>query len=123
VRSFYVLEEEVLIEKAIGPIRVITADGEVDYAACPELRTLMAETVKPDCVLVIVDLTRATFIDSTAIGLLVNAATKLQELNRRMVIVCGEEQILNIFQIVGLEEIVDIYDSRELALERIASVA
>jgi anti-anti-sigma regulatory factor len=54
---------------------------------------------------------------------LVSAAAKLEDLDRRLVIACDEDQILNIFGIVGLDEIVDIYASREQAVEGITSIA
>ncbi|HEY1458402.1 MAG TPA: STAS domain-containing protein [Solirubrobacteraceae bacterium] len=123
MRSFYVLDEESIVDETIGQINVVTAGGELDYAACPRLRALLIEAVKSGHTAVLVDMTSADFIDSTAIGVLVSAAAKLEDLDRRLVIACDEDQILNIFGIVGLDEIVDIYASREQAVEGITSIA
>jgi anti-sigma B factor antagonist len=123
VRSFYVLDEEIISDATVDPIHVIAAGGEIDYAACPQLRALLNDALESACAAVLVDLTGATFIDSTAIGALLAAASKLDDLGRRLVIACAGQQILEIFQIVGLDEIVSIHDSREQAVESVTSIA
>ncbi|MGH2834321.1 MAG: STAS domain-containing protein [Solirubrobacteraceae bacterium] len=123
MRSFYVLDEERIRDQESGQINVVSAGGELDYAACPRLRALLSEATKSGQAAVLVDLAGASFIDSTVIGVLISTAAKLKDLGRRLVIACDEEQIINIFGIVGLDEIIDVYASREQAVESIASIA
>ena len=123
MRSFYVLDEETISAATVDPIHVIAAGGEIDYSASPRLRGILHDAMESGCTTVLVDLTGATFIDSTAIGALLAAATKLDDLGRRLVIACAEPQIIEIFQIVGLDEIVSVHDSREQAVESVTSIA
>jgi len=121
MRTFYVADEEIVHGGATGTAVVVAAGGEIDYAASPKLRELLTHATHPDGAPVIVDLSKATFIDSTAIGVLVGAAAKLGELGSQMAIVCADKQILNIFQIVGLAEVVGISGSRDEALGALAA--
>jgi anti-sigma B factor antagonist len=120
MRSFYVADEEIIHGESLDTAVVVAAGGEIDYAASPKLRELLTRASHSDGPPVIVDLTKATFIDSTAIGVLVGAATKLEEFGSEMAIVCADEQILNIFKIVGLNEVVSINGSRDEALGALA---
>lgn len=121
MRSFYVVDEEIVHDESTGSAIVIAASGEIDYAASPRLRDLLDQAIHSGGAPVIVDLSAATFIDSTAIGVIIGAASKLGEVGSEMAIACTDEQILNIFQIVGLREVLSIYDSREEALGSLAS--
>ncbi|HEY7934457.1 MAG TPA: STAS domain-containing protein [Solirubrobacteraceae bacterium] len=122
MRSFYVLDEEVVLNESLGRVTVVRAGGEIDYAASPHLRERLSAAVKPDGPPLIIDLLGATFIDSTAIGVLVATATRMRELGSATAILCADPQILKIFQIVSLEDIVDVCESREQALESLASI-
>jgi anti-sigma B factor antagonist len=121
MRSFYVADEEIVHGESTGTAVVVAAGGEIDYAASPKLRDLLSRATHSDGSPVIVDLSKATFIDSTAIGVLVGAAAKLDELGSEMAIVCADKQILNIFQIVGLGEVIGISGSRDEALGSLAT--
>jgi anti-sigma B factor antagonist len=121
MRSFYVADEEIVHGDSLGTAVLVAAGGEIDYAASPQLRELLARATNSRGAPVIVDLSEATFIDSTAIGVLVGAAAMLSEFGSEMAIVCTDEQILNIFGIVGLSEVVGISSSRDEALGSLAT--
>jgi anti-sigma B factor antagonist len=121
LRSFYVLDEEGITDEVLGRVTVVSAGGEIDYAASPQLRDRLNAVIRPDCPPLIVDITGATFIDSTAIGVLVATASRMQELSTPMAVLCTDPQILKIFQIVSLEEIVDVFPSRKQAIESLAA--
>jgi anti-sigma B factor antagonist len=121
MRSFYVADEEIVHGESLGTAVVVAAGGEIDYAASPQLRELLARATHSGGAPVVVDLSEATFIDSTAIGVLVGAAAMLSEFGSEMAIVCTDKQILNIFGIVGLSEVVGISSSRDEALGSLAA--
>jgi anti-sigma B factor antagonist len=98
---------------------VLVAGGELDHHASPRLRTCIAEHVHAGRRRVVVDLSAVTFIDSTAIGVLVGAAARLQESGGGSVAaVCADdnERVLRIFEIAGVESVITLYPSREEAL-------
>ena len=65
---------------------------------------------------VVVDLSEVTFMDSTGIGVLLNALRHFTLRHGTLVLVCPTERVLRPFQITGLTEIISVYDSREKAL-------
>jgi anti-sigma B factor antagonist len=69
----------------------------------------------------VVDLSAVTFMDSTAIGVLINALRALGSRGGGLVLVCPTERIMRPFQITGLSEYLPIASSREEALGSFAS--
>ena len=57
----------------------------------------------------IVDLSGVTFIDSTALGVLVSGAKRVRPRNGNLDIVCTDENIIRIFEITGLDRIFGIF--------------
>lgn len=123
MRSFYVADQEIIRAGSAITAVVLSAGGEIDYAASPKLRELLSAATRCEGAPLIVDLSGATFIDSTAIGVLVTAASKLEEEGMEMAVVCTDPQILNIFAIVGLSDILGIFQSRDEAISSLVSVA
>ena len=102
---------------------VLVAGGELDYAASPQFRERIAEAIAADKRLV-VDLSRATFIDSTAIGALVGAVMRLREHDGgSLAVVCSEDnvQVLRTFGIAGVTGLISVYPSCEAALLALAA--
>ena len=65
---------------------------------------------------IIVDLGKVTFIDSTALGVLVSGAKRVRPNNGTLDIVCADDNIVRIFEITGLNRIFGIYPTRDEAL-------
>jgi anti-sigma B factor antagonist len=60
---------------------VLVAGGEIDYDASPQLRKRIEAHLKADGCRLVLDLSRATFIDSTAIGVLMGTVARLREVD------------------------------------------
>lgn len=94
---------------------VLVVGGEVDYTAGPQLEERVAGHIDAGVRRMMLDLTTATFIDSTVIGVLVGAAARLRKLGGGAVVaVCGgaDERIPQIFEVAGVESIIPLYHSR-----------
>jgi anti-sigma B factor antagonist len=105
---------------------VLVAGGELDFHASPRLRESIAEQIGAGCRRIVLDLSAVTFIDSTAIGVLIGAATRLQEAGGGSVAaVCSDdnERVLRIFDIAGVDSVITLYSSREQAVSATAPVA
>jgi anti-sigma B factor antagonist len=105
---------------------VLVAGGELDFHASPRLRESIAEQIGAGCRRIVLDFSAVTFIDSTAIGVLVGAATRLQEAGGGSVAaVCSDEneRVLRIFDIAGVDSVITLYSSREQAFSATATVA
>jgi anti-anti-sigma factor len=57
---------------------------------------------------VIVDLTDTTFVDSTAIGALLAASKQVRESEARLEVICTNPNVLGIFEIVGLDQLIPV---------------
>jgi anti-anti-sigma factor len=104
-------------------LAVLVAGGELDYAASPQLKERLTETIDAGMRRLVLDLSMATFIDSTAIGVLVGAVMRLHELGGgALTIVCAEEnrRVLRIFEIAGVDSLIALHRSREEALSELA---
>jgi anti-anti-sigma factor len=125
--SFYYIGEDVMLEDVEygDDVVVLVAGGEIDFAASPQLRERIAEHVNAGRKHLVLDLSTATFIDSTAIGVLVGAVARLRENGGgSLAIVCAEdnERVLGIFEIAGVESLFALYPSREEALSALGWV-
>ena len=96
---------------------VVAVVGELDVATAPQLRTQLRKIVGEECSTVVVDLTAVTFVDSTALGVLIEARKQCDANAGTMRIAISEPRILRVFEITGLTELFDIRSTR---LEAIA---
>jgi anti-sigma B factor antagonist len=121
--SFYISDEAV--DRALaGGVDGLAAGGEIDYAASPLLQEHIAKHIKAGTRQLVIDLSAATFIDSTAIGVLIGAAGSLREASGgTLAIVCADENVLKILEISGLRAAIAVYRTREEALSALALVA
>ena len=96
-------------------LAVLLAGGEIDYAASPQLGERMADHIDAGIRRLVLDMSTVTFIDSTAIGVLVAAALRLRELGGFLAIVCGAEntRVHRIFEIAGIDGLIALRRTRE----------
>jgi anti-sigma B factor antagonist len=96
----------ILAERATGAGRhVVSVDGELDTTAAPDLRDAIHAAIGAGAVTVVVDLDEVTFIDSTAIGVLLGARERLRRCGGSLEIVCGEPNVKRILEIVGIRAV------------------
>ena len=107
--------------------RALTADthvvafgGELDISAAPDLRATIESALDDGAVTLVVDLSEATFIDSTGIGTLMATVHRLKELGGTLEIVCVEPNLLRVFEIVGLDRRLSIHATTDAALTAFA---
>jgi anti-sigma B factor antagonist len=112
---FYVIDEPV--QESGEGFALLLAGGELDYAAAPQLRERIAEHEEGARCHLVLDLAEATFIDSTAIGVIVSAHSSLVSAGGSLSIVCGREnrRVLRIFDIAGVSSLLDVHETREEA--------
>ena len=100
---------------------VIELGGEVDLYTAPEFKERMVQVIEDGKKHVIVDLSKATFIDSTTLGVLVGGVKRLRPGGGSLTLVCTDPNICKIFEITGLDRVFSIHDSRDDALSTLAS--
>jgi anti-sigma B factor antagonist len=102
---------------------VIALAGEVDLYTAPEFKERMVELIESGKKQIVVDLSKATFIDSTTLGVLVGGVKRLRPAGGSLALVCTDENITKIFEITGLDRVFPIHSSREEALDAVSSGA
>jgi anti-sigma B factor antagonist len=100
---------------------VIELGGEVDLYTAPEFKERMVQVIEDGKKHIVVDLTKATFIDSTTLGVLVGGVKRLRPAGGSLTLVCTDPNICKIFEITGLDRVFSIHESREEALATGAS--
>jgi anti-sigma B factor antagonist len=106
-----------LVDEAVGDHNhVLSPRGEIDAHTAPKLGSRLFGLAEDGARGVVVDLSHVTFMDSTGIGVLLNALRHLNIRRCKMVLVCPTERIMRPFEITGLTGHLTIFDSREKAL-------
>jgi anti-sigma B factor antagonist len=90
---------------------VVTVEGEIDVATAPQLRECLHEVIAEGNATVVLDLLPVTFLDSTALGVLVGALKRCRELGGELHVVVSDPRIMKIFEITGLTNVFPIVDS------------
>lgn len=104
-----------------GDVHVIEVAGYVDFDVAPQLKKFIVGRIEQGDRRLVVDLSTAGFIDSTAIGVLVGALKRMRTAGGSLVVVCSDNNVFSTFEIVGLEHVIPLYRSREDALSALAS--
>ena len=100
---------------------LIELGGEIDLYTAPEFKERMAEIIDEGKTRVVVDLSQATFIDSTTLGVLVGGVKRLRPAGGSLALVCTDDNIPKIFEITGLDRVFPIHDSRDEALAAVGN--
>jgi anti-sigma B factor antagonist len=108
-------------ERLADDVGVVTLEGEIDIYSSPQFKEVLLKGIEAGALHIVIDLTGVTFIDSTALGVLVSGAKQVGPRHGRLDIICVDENIVRILEITGLDRIFGIYPSRSEALKASAS--
>ena len=114
--NFHISDEEIDAET-----QVIELGGEIDLYTAPEFKERMVELIEDGKKRIVVDLSQATFIDSTTLGVLVGGVKRLRPADGSLALVCTDQNITKIFEITGLDRVFPIHASRDEALAAVAT--
>jgi len=106
-----------------GNVRVLRVAGDVDFGVAPELKRRIISRIEAGDRQLVVDLSAAGFVDSTAIGVLVGALKRLSDAGGSLVVVCDNDEVRSIFETVGLENVIPLHRSHEDAFAVLAHTA
>jgi anti-sigma B factor antagonist len=110
-----------LVDEPINDdVHVVSPTGEVDMLTAPQLGRRLLSLADEGKTGLVVDLSRVTFMDSTGIGVLLDALRRLSARRGQLALVCPTERILRPFEITGLVGYLKIFGTREEALVAVA---
>ncbi len=99
-----------------GERHVVAVRGEIDLFTAPELKQKLTDSIEGGKTRIVVDLTDTTFLDSTALGVLIGAVKRLRTREGALVIVNSDQNIAKTFEITGLDQIFTIVAERDAAI-------
>jgi anti-sigma B factor antagonist len=94
---------------------LVTVEGELDLASAPSLKRALSDVLASGTQRIVVDLGPVTFIDSTALGVLVGIHRKL-DTDVRMALAGAGTEVMNIFELTGLDATFDMFATVDEAL-------
>jgi anti-sigma B factor antagonist len=97
---------------------LVSVAGEADLHTAPELKEALGAAIDAGAVDVVVDLTETTFVDSSALGVLIGALRRLTPQGGQLSLVVADTNLRRIFEITRLDRVFDIHETRAVALER-----
>jgi anti-sigma B factor antagonist len=98
-----------------GGTPVVEVRGELDLIAAPKLSRRLLDATSKRGGDVVLDLSEATFVDSTTLGVLVGTARRLARHRARLVVVASHPHIVRVFELTGLHRVLTLVASREQA--------
>jgi anti-sigma B factor antagonist len=107
-------------ERPAPGVTVLVVQGDVDLHAAPQLRDRLNAALDGGHAGVVVDFTKTSFLDSTALGVLLGAVKRLQVGDGRIQLVVSRPEIRRIFEITLLDQILPLAETRAEALARVS---
>ena len=104
--------ERSMVRDGLG---LLTLTGEVDLYTAPRFKDDLVALIESDAADVVIDLSGVTFIDSTALGVIISGVKRLHERDGRLAIVAGSRPVVRILDITGLDRVLTIFDTKEAA--------
>src|ERR1700686_1783508 len=95
---------------------VLPLEGEIDLHVSPEvadaLRTMTSKKPK----VIVVDLTKATYLDSSGLAVLIEGMQNVQEYGGKFAVAGVQESVQHIFEIARLDQVFQIFPDVDSAL-------
>ena len=109
----------IALDDSAGDVVVVAIEGEHDIYTAPALRERLDEALERGGG-VVVDLTQATFVDSSVLGALLDARRRALEGSQGFVVCVGETVepgVRRILDITGLVPVLPVIEGRDAAIE------
>ena len=100
---------EITTEEAEGQTRVILV-GELDIASAPQFEEGLAKAESDAPGVLILDLRKVAFIDSTGLRAVIAADERARTVGRRFVIVRGTPAVERVFSVTQLDQRLEFVD-------------
>ena len=108
------------VESAEGPFRLIELVGESDMT-CRHLKELLDAEVAAGALVVVVDMSRLTFMDSWSLHTILTAWRALRTVGGTLVLAAPTGEVRRILELSGADTLVTICDSVQEAVGRPAA--
>ena len=97
-------------------IFVIHIDGEIDASSSIQLDEVMSSSVSGNHAKIIVDGEQLSYISSAGLGVFMSYLEDIKSHNIQLAIFGLNEKVKNVFEILGLDQLLNIVDKKEEAI-------
>jgi anti-sigma B factor antagonist len=94
---------------------VIGIDGDLDASSCINLDKSISEAVSKGEKKIIIDCSRLNYISSAGLGVFMSYLQDFENNNISLVLFGLSEKVNNVFQILGLDQLIKIVNTKEEA--------
>jgi anti-sigma B factor antagonist len=116
-----VTDEPIVVEQH-GAAIVVDVRGEHDVATAPALRGIVHEAIA-GATPVVVDLSRATFIDSSVLSVLLSGLRRSREAEQGFVLVLPAEDAAPVRRIFAVTGLIPVFAIRSSAAEAVSAAS
>ena len=112
---------EIEVEKTTDDIPIVRIKGEIDLHTCSSFREALRDLIDQKNYDLIIDLGDVPYLDSAALGVLVDAVRRVREYDGVIYLVATTPFVRRAFEITRLVKIFQLHDTNETALANIRS--
>lgn len=94
---------------------VLTVAGDVDTITAPHFGVALGRLLDEPADVLVADLTGITFLASSGLAVLIQAASRAEGTGRRLRLVASGRQVRRPLEITGTDQLFDVYDDRASA--------
>ena len=103
--------------KGTDDIAVLELAGQIDSYTAEEITKIINSHINNGCLKIIIDLTNVDYLDSSGLSTLISVKTKLGKHTGELRIVGLKGKAKEVFDLAGLTDLFNLFDSREKAFE------
>lgn len=107
---------EIAVEMTDDNIPIVKSKGEIDIHTCSTLRETLRNLIDQKHVDILIDLSEVPYLDSAALGVLVDAVRKVREFGGMIYLVATTPFVRRAFEITRLVKIFQLNEDVEGAL-------
>jgi len=100
--------------------RLISLGGELDLYTAPRFEDALRQALDAGKRRIVIDLSEATFIDSTTLAVIVAGSKRLSAAGGELALVCSHRAVMRVFEITGYDRLFSICASRDEAVRALA---
>jgi len=98
-------------------IHIIHIEGDLDASSSIILDTAMYEAISKPEKAILVDCEKLNYISSAGLGVFMSHLSDLEEKNIFFALYGMNEKVKNVFEILGLEQLIKHFPSKQIALQ------
>jgi anti-sigma B factor antagonist len=102
-----------IVDYDAGDVPGLTVSGELDMESAPELEVAMDTAIRASAGAFVLDLCDLEFLDSSGLSVVLRARAMLARDERPLAIVCPPGNVRRLLEVVGVADLLFLYDSRE----------